>query len=110
MLSVQIVISVMVQGGCDELGFDVRSFALENGVAKEKEHFIEVKTTNSGKYQPFLITDNELAFSKEFSQSYSLYRVYSFKERARLFQMHGAVEKLVNLKPETYRASFTTQK
>lgn len=93
----------------DGLGYDVRSFAVENGVAKDEEHFIEVKTTNSGKYQPFLITDNELAFSNEFSQSYSLYRVYSFKERARLFQLRGTVEKFVNLKPETYRASFTKQ-
>ena len=26
---------------------------------------IEVKTTNSGKYQPFFISENEVAFSKE---------------------------------------------
>jgi len=50
----------------DGLGYDVRSFTIENGVAKDKELFIEVKTTNSGKYQPFLISDNELAFSKDF--------------------------------------------
>lgn len=87
----------------------MRSFAIENGIAKDKELFIEVKTTNSGKYQPFLITDNELAFSKDFAESYSLYRVYDFKERARLFQMPGAVDKFVNLRPELYRASFTTE-
>ncbi|MFC1664822.1 DUF3883 domain-containing protein [Pseudomonadota bacterium] len=91
----------------DGLGYDVRSFLIENGVAKEQERFIEIKTTNSGKYQPFFITDNELAFSKENSESYSLYRVYDFKARARLFQLTGAVDKFVNLKPELYRASFT---
>lgn len=91
----------------DGLGYDLRSFAVENGVAKDKELFIEVKTTNSGKYQPFLITDNELAFSKEFSECYSLYRVYDFRERARLFQMPGAIDKFVNLRPELFRASFT---
>jgi hypothetical protein len=93
----------------DGLGYDVRSFVIEGGVAKEKELFIEVKTTNSGKYQPFMITDNELAFSKDFADSYSLYRVYDFKERARLFQMTGAIDKFVTLSPELYRASFTTE-
>lgn len=92
----------------DGLGYDVRSFAIEDGVVKDKELFIEVKTTNSGKYQPFLITDNELAFSRDFAESYSLYRVYDFKERARLFQMRGAVDKFVNLRPELFRASFTS--
>lgn len=93
----------------DGLGYDVRSFAIEDGTAKDKELFIEVKTTNSGKYQPFLITDNELAFSREFAESYSLYRVYDFKERARLFQMPGEIEKFVNLRPELFRASFTNR-
>ena len=86
----------------DGLGYDIRSFDL----LKEEELLIEVKTTNSGKYQPFFISHNELEFSKENSAIYSLYRVYDFKNSARLYQLPGAVDQYVNLQPQSYKASF----
>ena len=62
--------SSKVQG--DGLGFDVRSFRIEDdGVAKDEEMFIEVKTTNRGKYQPFYISENEVEFSREFKEQYT---------------------------------------
>ncbi|MFV8817772.1 DUF3883 domain-containing protein [Haliea sp. E17] len=87
----------------DGLGFDVRSF----NPGKDSELFIEVKTTNSGKYQPFYISGNELEYSKEWSSQYALYRVFDFRRRVRIFQLVGAVDQYVNLQPQTYRASFS---
>ncbi|TXS91904.1 DUF3883 domain-containing protein [Parahaliea maris] len=87
----------------DGRGYDVRSFDPD----LDSELFIEVKTTNNGKYQPFFISANELAFSKERAEQYSLYRVFDFKKKARIFQLPGAVDKHVNLLPNSYRASFS---
>ena len=92
----------------DGLGYDVRSFRVgTDGIAREEEMFIEVKTTNRGKYQPFYISKNEVDFSREFSQQYSLYRVYDFSSRGRrLFRMPGVVEGHVRLNPVLFRAGF----
>lgn len=92
----------------DGLGYDVRSFPIgDDGVAREEEMFIEVKTTNSGKYQPFYISQNEVEFSREFTRQYSLYRVYDFRKRSRrLYRMPGQVEDHVRLNPVLYRAGF----
>ena len=92
----------------DGLGYDVRSFPIgDDGVAKEEEMFIEVKTTNSGKYQPFYISQNEVEFSREFRHQYSLYRVYDFRKRGRrLYRMPGFVKDHVSLNPILYRAGF----
>lgn len=91
----------------DGAGFDIQSFAWMNHQPIEKVHYIEVKTTNSGKYQPFLISENEVAFSKDFSDQYSLYRVFEFKQQPKLFQLPGSVEDHVHLLARSYRASFS---
>ncbi|MEX0618629.1 MAG: DUF3883 domain-containing protein [Pseudohongiellaceae bacterium] len=91
----------------DGLGYDLRSFAIVEGEAQDREMYIEVKTTASGKSHPFLITDNELAFSREYSEQYSLYRVYDFRKKARLFRMPGKVDRFVNLRPKLYQANFS---
>ena len=92
----------------DGLGYDVRSFRIGgDGMAKDEEMFIEVKTTNRGKYQPFYISKNEVEFSREFNEQYSLYRVYDFCSRGRrLYRMPGWVEDHVRLNPVLYRAGF----
>ena len=92
----------------DGLGYDVRSFPIgDDGVAREEEMFIEVKTTNSGKYQPFYISQNEVDFSREFRQQYNLYRVYDFRKSGpRLYRMPGQVEDHVRLNPVLYQAGF----
>ena len=86
----------------DGLGYDIKSFDAET----DAEHFIEVKTTNSGKYFPFYISANEVAFSKDRADQYSLYRVFSFRDRARLFALQGDIDRHVNLRPDTYIAGF----
>ena len=86
----------------DGAGYDIRSFD-EN---KDEELFIEVKTTNSGKYQPFFITDNEVDFSEAYAEKYALYRVFQFRDMPRIFTLPGNVKENVNLQPKTFRASF----
>ena len=86
----------------DGAGYDIRSFF---GTTDE-ELFIEAKTTNSGKYQPFLISDNELAFSREYSKQYSLYRIFDFSDSPAVFQLKGAVERHVDLAAKIFSASF----
>ncbi len=86
----------------DGAGYDIRSF----DESKDDELFIEVKTTNSGKYQPFFISDNEVAFSGINFQQYALYRVFQFRESPKLFILPGNVEESVHLETKTYRASF----
>ena len=74
---------------------------------RDQELFIEVKTTNSGKYQPFFISANEVEFSRDTSDQYSLYRVFDFKHQARIYQLRGAVDQHVHLQPKNFRASFS---
>lgn len=86
----------------DGLGYDIRSFDPDY----EKELYVEVKTTNSGKYQPFLISENERAFSADRASSYYLYRIYEFRNQPRIFILPGAVEQHAQLLPQQYRAVF----
>ncbi len=86
----------------DGAGYDIRSFNPEN----DSELFIEVKTSNCGKYQPFYISENEVAFSKEFSDQYSLYRVFNFKRAPKLFMLPGDIGCNVQLVANTYKAIF----
>ena len=86
----------------DGAGYDIRSF----DPIKDEELFIEVKTTNSGKYQPFMISENEVAFSRDRADHYALYRVFSYKKGPRLFNLFGRVEEHVRLVPKMYRAEF----
>ncbi|MCY3737710.1 MAG: DUF3883 domain-containing protein [Gemmatimonadaceae bacterium] len=92
----------------DGLGYDVRSFQIgDDGLARDQELFIEVKTTNQGRYQPFYISENEVQFSRETQDRYGLYRVYDFySESPRLYRIHGHVESHLRLNPVLYRADF----
>ena len=90
----------------DGAGYDIRSFKGDTN----RELFIEVKTTNSGKYQPFVISDNEVAFSEEHPDQYSLYRVFQFKHDRRLFTLDGCIREHVNLLVREYTAMFGSSK
>jgi Protein NO VEIN, C-terminal len=86
----------------DGLGYDVRSFNHK----RAEELFIEVKTTSSGKYQPFFISENEVSFSKDRAGQYCLYRVFDFKQKPQLYKLPGAVDQHVHLQAQSYKASF----
>ena len=87
----------------DGAGYDIRSFD-DRG---EQERFIEVKTTNAGEYQPFCITQNEVAFSEQNAPNYMLYRVFNFYKSAKFYQLHGNVKDKMILESMVYRASLS---
>lgn len=83
----------------DGMGYDVLSFE-EDG----SERLIEVKTTAFGELTPFFVSRNELARSETDAERYHLYRVFDFRNRARLFQLPGAITASCTLEPTTYLA------
>lgn len=86
----------------DGLGYDVLSFDV-NG----RERFIEVKTTAFGKETPFFVTRNELDFSRDVNDQFTLCRLFEFRQAPRLFSLRGAIDQHCALDPVTYRASFS---
>ena len=84
----------------DGTGYDIRSFNVDGTV-----RYIEVKTTNGPIRTPFLISRNEVRFSKEESESFFLYRVFDFLKETRLYILQGDVAKTLTLEPQEYRAS-----
>ncbi len=84
----------------DGAGYDIRSFDGQT----DNELFIEVKTTNSGMYQPFLITQNEVAFSEKRESQYALYRLFCFSRDPRMFSLPGCIKQHVALAPQLYKA------
>ena len=85
----------------DGLGYDVQSFE-SNG----KERLIEVKTTSFGLEAPFYVSRTELDVSKEKSELYQLYRLFDFRDRPRMYQLKGPVDRHCILDPVSYRARF----
>ena len=83
----------------DGTGYDIRSFNVEY-----EERFIEVKTTNFDRETPFLITDNELDFSKQNAEQYKLYRLFDFGKKPRMFTLSGSMEEACVIAPTRYRA------
>jgi len=71
----------------DGAGYDVLSFA-----ATGLEYLIEVKTTNGAARTPFFLTRNESEMAAN----------------ARVFTVEPPLEKWLQLRPETWRASFTS--
>lgn len=85
----------------DGLGFDVLSFE-----ATGADRFVEVKTTAFGKETPFYLSRGEIEFSKQYSASFQLYRLFDFRREPRLFQLKGAVDRHCHLDPVTFVARF----
>jgi len=83
----------------DGLGFDVLSYE-EDG----RERLIEVKTTAFGERTPFFVSRSELARSEADAERYHLYRVFDFRDHARLFQLPGAINASRVLEAVTYLA------
>jgi len=83
----------------DGLGYDIRSFTVEY-----EERFIEVKTTNFDRQTPFMITENELAFSRENPEQYKLYRLFDFGKKPKYYTLAGSMEEACITAPASYRA------
>jgi hypothetical protein len=85
----------------DGAGYDVLSFD-----ATGCERLLEVKTTNGSARTPFFLTRNECDLAAERPQDWRIYRVYLFAKEPRIFTIAPPLEKALNLRPETWRASF----
>src|SRR5690606_20583960 len=81
-------------------GFDILSFETSG-----KERLIEVKTTKYGIETPFYISRNEEVVSQVKSDQYYLYRLFSFREKPKLFTLRGALSSTCILEPELYTAT-----
>lgn len=85
----------------DGAGYDVLSFEPDG-----RECLIEVKTTNGSARTPFFLRRNECALAKERPMDWRIYRVHLFAKNPRIFTISPPLEGVVNLRPETWRASF----
>ena len=83
----------------DGAGFDILSFE-ETGELR----YIEVKTTTQGIDSPFLITKNEIEFSKAHHENYYLYRVFDFKATPLFFILKGYLAEHCELTPKLFEA------
>ena len=84
----------------DGLGYDIVSFETSG-----MERFIEVKTTNYGKYTPFFATPREVAVSLQESDQYHLYRVFAFSKSPALYCLSGSLPETCSLTPALFKAS-----
>lgn len=85
----------------DGAGYDILSYD-----APATPRYIEVKTTNGSYATPFIISRNELEFSREADDQFYLYRVFGYRDQPRLFMLKGDISEHVHLDALDYRASF----
>jgi hypothetical protein len=85
----------------DGAGYDILSFD-QSGCAR----LIEVKTTNGSARTPFYLSRNERELAKERPAEWRIYRVHRFAKEPHVFTIAPPLETSVNLRPETWRASF----
>jgi hypothetical protein len=85
----------------DGAGYDILSYD-----SRDRQRFIEVKTTNQGYASAFVVTRNELEFAQEVGEAFHLYRVFAFRESPSLYMLRGDISKQLHLEPLDYRASF----
>jgi hypothetical protein len=85
----------------DGAGYDVLSFDLTG-----RERLLEVKTTNGSARTPFFLSRNERDLAAERPEDWRIYRVHLFAKEPRIFTIAPPLENAVNLRPETWRASF----
>jgi hypothetical protein len=86
----------------DGAGYDILSFEPEG-----RERLIEVKTTNGAARTPFFLSENECQRAAASVQSWRLYRVHLFAQNPRIFQIAPPLNQALNLRPDTWRASFS---
>jgi len=86
----------------DGAGYDILSFEPDG-----RERLIEVKTTNGAARTPFFLSENECQRASASAESWRLYRVHSFAQKPRIFQIAPPLDKMLHLRPDTWRASFS---
>jgi hypothetical protein len=85
----------------DGTGYDILSYD-----TADQPRYIEVKTTHGAHASPFIISRNELDFSRESGDAFHLYRVFQFRTAPRLYMLRGNMSTQLHLEPLDFRASF----
>ncbi|MBK7617595.1 MAG: DUF3883 domain-containing protein [Burkholderiales bacterium] len=85
----------------DGAGYDILSFD-----SASEPRYIEVKTTNGAHASSFIISRNELDFSREVDDAFCLYRLFQFRDAPAMYVLRGDISKQLHLEPLDYRASF----
>ncbi len=83
----------------DGLGYDVVSYETDG-----RERLIEVKTTAFGAMTPFFATAKEVAVSDTLP-TFQLYRVFKFRDDAKIFHLPGPLSRSCLLEATQFRAS-----
>lgn len=86
----------------DGAGYDILSFEADG-----RERLIEVKTTNGAAKTPFFLSENECQRATASAESWRLYRVHLFAQTPRIFKITPPLNETLNLRPDTWRASFS---
>ena len=86
----------------DGAGYDILSFEPDG-----RERLIEVKTTNGAAKTPFFLSENERQRAAASAKSWRLYRVHSFAQKPRIFQIIPPIDEVLHLRLDTWRASFS---
>jgi hypothetical protein len=86
----------------DGAGYDILSFDPDG-----RERLIEVKTTNGAARTPFFLSENECQRAAASTESWRLYRVHSFAQNPRIFQIAPPLNEVLHLRPDIWRASFS---
>lgn len=97
------VVHVSVVEG-DGAGYDILSFDI-----KGQEKYIEVKTTKGPATTDFFISPNELEFSTQHAEDYSLYRVFEYdleSASAKVYVLEGDLSTQLSLQPTQYKAQL----
>lgn len=85
----------------DGAGFDILSYE-----GPSQPRYIEVKTTNGPHACAFIISRNEVDFSREAGEAFFLYRLFRFRDAPALYVLRGDISAQLHLEPIDYRASF----
>jgi len=86
----------------DGAGYDIQSYTPEGEIK-----YIEVKTTSGGRGTPFMLSINELAFSKQHPRNYCLYRIYDYSKKVgkgKFYVIHGDLSEHFTLDPVKFKA------
>jgi hypothetical protein len=65
-----------------------------------------VKTTNGSARTPFYLSRNECLIAADRPAEWCIYRVHQFATSPRVFTLVPPLDKRIDLRPETWRASF----
>jgi len=86
----------------DGAGYDILSYTMEGDIK-----FIEVKSTTGGAGTPFVVTLNELVFSKQHSDNYYLHSLFELDRSTnttRFYKLKGCISDHFTLDPIQFRA------